>query len=33
MYMQVALCKLAHNSWRSGYFLRLTLHPKVFINS
>ena len=32
MHMQVALCKLAHNSWRNGCLLRLIIHSNTFIN-
>ena len=33
MYMRVALYKLAHNSWRNGCLLRLTLHDNTLANN
>lgn len=32
MYMRVALCKLAHNSWRNGCLLRLIIHSNTVTN-
>ena len=32
MYMRVALCKLAHNSWRSGCSLRFVIHDNTLTN-